>query len=177
AKLAGGVAVIRVGAATELEMKELKARVEDALHATKAAIEEGVVPGGGTALLRAQKALDKLAKSVEGDVRTGTLIVRRALEEPLRMIAQNAGHDGAVLVDKVRNETSVSTGFNAEEEKIEDLVEAGVIDPTKVVRVAIQNASSIAGLLLTTEALVSELPEKKKAGPPMGGGGGYEDFD
>ena len=177
AKLAGGVAVIRVGAATELEMKELKARVEDALHATKAAIEEGVVPGGGTALLRAQKALDKLAKSVEGDVRTGTLIVRRALEEPLRMIAENAGHDGAVLVDKVRNETSVSTGFNAEEEKIEDLVEAGVIDPTKVVRVAIQNASSIAGLLLTTEALVSELPEKKKAGPPMGGGGGYEDFD
>jgi chaperonin GroEL len=177
AKLAGGVAVIRVGAATELEMKELKARVEDALHATKAAIEEGVVPGGGTALLRTQKTLDKLAKSLEGDVRTGTLIVRRALEEPLRMIAENAGHDGAILVDKIRNETGISIGFNAEEEKIEDLVEAGVIDPTKVVRVAIQNASSIAGLLLTTEALVTELPEKKKAGPPMGGGGGYEDFD
>jgi chaperonin GroEL len=179
AKIAGGVAVIRVGAATEMEMKEMKARVEDALHATKAAIEEGVVPGGGTALLRTQKAVDKLAKSLETDVRTGALIVRRALEEPLRMIAENAGHDGAILVDKVRHESNLSTGFNAEEEKIEDLVEAGVIDPTKVVRVALQNSSSIAGLLLTTEALVCELPEKKKAGPPMGGGGGggYEDFD
>jgi chaperonin GroEL len=177
AKLAGGVAVIRVGAATELEMKELKARVEDALHATKAAIEEGVVPGGGTALLRTQKAVDKLAKSLEGDVRTGALIVRRVLEEPLRMIAENAGHDGAILVEKIRGEANIATGFNAEDEEIQDLVEAGVIDPTKVVRVAIQNASSIAGLLLTTEALVSELPEKKKAGPPMGGGGGYEDFD
>jgi len=177
AKLAGGVAVIRVGAATELEMKELKARVEDALHATKAAIEEGVVPGGGTALLRTQKAVDKLAKSLEGDVRTGGLIVRRALEEPLRMIAENAGHDGAVLVEKIRSDGNVSTGFNAEEEEIQDLVQAGVIDPTKVVRVALQNSSSIAGLLLTTEALVSELPEKKKAAPPMGGGGGYEDFD
>ena len=178
AKLAGGVALIRVGAATELEMKELKARVEDALHATKAAIEEGVVPGGGTALLRTQKAIDKLAKSLEGDERTGVLIVRRALEEPLRMIAGNAGHDGAIIVEKVRNENSVSTGFNAEDEEVQDLVEAGVIDPTKVVRVAIQNSSSIACLLLTTEALVSEVPEKKKAGPPMpGGGGGYEDFD
>jgi len=178
AKLAGGVAVIRVGAHTELEMKELKARVEDALHATKAAIEEGVVPGGGTVLLRAQKAVDKLTKSLELDVRTGALIVRRVLEEPMRMIAENAGHDGAVLVDKVRSENSASVGFNAEEEKIEDLVDAGVIDPTKVVRVAIQNASSIAGLLLTTEALICEVPEKKKAGPPMGGGGGgYEDFD
>jgi chaperonin GroEL len=177
AKLAGGVAVIRVGAATELEMKELKARVEDALHATKAAIEEGVVPGGGTALLRAQKAVDKLAKSLEGDERTGVSIVRRALEEPLRMIAENAGHDGAIIVEKVRNESNVSTGFNAEDEEVQDLVEAGVIDPTKVVRVAIQNSSSIAGLLLTTEALVSEVPEKKKAGPPMPGGGGYEDFD
>jgi chaperonin GroEL len=177
AKLAGGVAVIRVGAATELEMKELKARVEDALHATKAAIEEGVVPGGGTALLRTQKAVDKLAKSLEGDERTGALIVRRALEEPLRMIAENAGHDGAIIVEKVRNESNLSTGFNAEDEEVQDLVEAGVIDPTKVVRVAIQNSSSIAGLLLTTEALVSEVPEKKKAGPPMPGGGGYEDFD
>ena len=177
AKIAGGVAVIRVGAATELEMKELKARVEDALHATKAAIEEGVVPGGGTALLRTQKAVDKLAKSLDGDERTGVLIVRRALEEPLRMIAENAGHDGAIIVEKVRNENSVSTGFNAEDEEVQDLVEAGVIDPTKVVRVAIQNSSSIAGLLLTTEALVSEVPEKKKAGPPMPGGGGYEDFD
>jgi chaperonin GroEL len=177
AKLAGGVAVIRVGAATELEMKELKARVEDALHATKAAIEEGVVPGGGTALLRTQKAVDKLAKSLEGDERTGALIVRRALEEPMRMIAENAGHDGAIIVEKVRNESNVSTGFNAEDEEVQDLVEAGVIDPTKVVRVAIQNSSSIAGLLLTTEALVSEVPEKRKAGPPMPGGGGYEDFD
>jgi chaperonin GroEL len=177
AKLAGGVAVIRVGAATETEMKELKARVEDALHATKAAIEEGVVPGGGTALLRAQKTVDKVAKSLEGDVKTGALIIRRALEEPMRMIAENAGHDGAIIVDKVRNESNVSTGFNAEEEKIEDLVHSGVIDPTKVVRVAIQNSSSIAGLLLTTEALIAELPEKKKAGPPMPGGGGYDDFD
>src|SRR5438128_1199522 len=150
AKLAGGVAVVRVGAATEMEMKELKARVEDALHATKAAIEEGVVPGGGTALLRAQKTVDKVAKSLEGDMRTGALIVRRALEEPMRMIAQNAGHDGAIIVDKVRNESNASTGFNADEEKVEDLVAAGVIDPTKVVRVAIQNSSSIAGLLLTT---------------------------
>ncbi len=177
AKLAGGVAVIRVGAATETEMKELKARVEDALHATKAAIEEGVVPGGGTALFRTQKALDKLSKSVEGDIRTGTLIIRRVVEEPMRMIAENAGHDGAIIVEQIRNESNASTGFNADEEKVEDLVQAGVIDPTKVVRVAIQNSSSIAGLLLTTEALISELPEKKKAGPPMGGGGGYEDFD
>src|SRR3989475_657982 len=175
AKLAGGVAVIGVGAATELEMKELKARVEDALHATKAAIEEGVVPGGGTALLRAQKTVDKLAKSLEGDVRTGAFIIRRALEEPMRMISQNAGHDGAIIVDKVRNESNPSTGFDAEEEKIQDLVAAGVIDPTKVVRVAIQNASSIAGLLLTTEALIAELPEKKKAAPaPMGGDYDYD---
>jgi len=178
AKIAGGVAVIRVGAATEIEMKELKARVEDALHATKAAIEEGVVPGGGTALLRTQKAVDKLAKSLSDDMRTGAMIVRRVLEEPMRMIAENAGHDGAIIVDKILNESNASTGFNADEEKVEDLVQAGVIDPTKVVRVAIQNASSIAGLLLTTEALIAELPEKKKAGPPMGGGGGgYEDFD
>jgi chaperonin GroEL len=177
AKIAGGVAVIRVGAATEIEMKELKARVEDALHATKAAIEEGVVPGGGTALLRSQKALDKLGKSLEGDVKTGVEIIRRAVEEPIRMIARNAGHDGAIIVDRVRQESDVAMGFNADEEKVENLVEAGVIDPTKVVRVAIQNASSIAGLLLTTEALISEMPEKKKAAPPMPGGGGYEDFD
>ena len=176
AKLSGGVAVIRVGAATETEMKELKARVEDALHATKAAIEEGIVPGGGTALLRTQKTVDKLAKSVEGDLRTGALIIRRVLEEPMRMIAENAGHDGAVIVEKVRSESNPSTGFNADTEQIEDLVQSGVIDPTKVVRVAIQNAASIAGLLLTTEALIAELPEKKKAGPPAGGGG-YEDYD
>ena len=159
-------------------MKELKARVEDALHATKAAVEEGIVPGGGTALLRTQKAVDKLVKSLEGDIRTGALIIRRVLEEPMRMIAQNAGHDGAVIIQKVLADSNPSTGFNAEEEKVEDLVQSGVIDPTKVVRVAIQNSSSIAGLLLTTEALVTEAPEKKKAGPPMGGGGGgYEDYD
>ena len=174
AKIAGGVAVIRVGAATELEMKELKARVEDALHATKAAIEEGVVPGGGTALLRAQKAVDKLLKTLEGDLQTGARIIRRSLEEPMRMIAQNAGHDGAIIVDQVRNESEISTGFNAEEEKIQNLVNAGVIDPTKVVRVAIQNASSIAGLLLTTEALIAELPEKKKPLPPQMGGDDYD---
>jgi chaperonin GroEL len=177
AKLAGGVAVVRVGAATEIEMKELKARVEDALHATKAAIEEGVVPGGGTALLRTQKALDKLAKNSEGDFKTGIEIVRRCAEEPVRMIAVNAGYDGAIIVDKVRGESETAMGFNADEEKVQNLVDAGVIDPTKVVRVAIQNASSIAGLLLTTEALISELPEKKRGGPPMPGGGGYEDFD
>jgi chaperonin GroEL len=174
AKLAGGVAVIRVGAATELEMKELKARVEDALHATKAAIEEGVVPGGGTALLRTQKVVDKLIKNLEGDLQTGARIVRRAIEEPMRMIAENAGHDGAVVVDKVRSESDVATGFNAEEEKVQNLVSAGVIDPTKVVRVAIQNASSIAGLLLTTEALIAELPEKKKPLPPQLGGDDYD---
>src|SRR5213594_357199 len=175
AKLAGGVAIINVGAATETEMKEKKARVEDALHATRAAVEEGIVPGGGTALLRAQKTVDKLAKSLEGDIKTGALIIRRALEDPMRMIAENAGHDGAIVVDQVRNESNPSTGFDAEEEKIQDLVAAGVIDPTKVVCVAIQNASSIAGLLLTTEALIAELPEKKKATPaPMGGDYDYD---
>jgi chaperonin GroEL len=129
-------------------------------------------------LLRTQKALDKLAKSLDGDMKTGVEIIRRCAEEPVRMIAINAGHDGAIIVDKVRSESDGAVGFNADEEKVHNLVDAGVIDPTKVVRVAIQNASSIAGLLLTTEALISELPEKKKAGPPMpGGGGGYEDFD
>jgi chaperonin GroEL len=178
AKMAGGVAVIRVGAATESEMKELKARVEDALHATKAAAEEGIVPGGGTALLRTQKAVEKLMKSMEGDLRTGAEIIRRAVEEPMRMISKNAGHDGAVIVEKVRSQSETNVGFNADEEKIENMVEAGVIDPTKVVRVAIQNASSISGLLLTTEACISDVPEKKKPAPPMGGGGGgYEDFE
>jgi len=170
AKIAGGVAIIRVGAATEIEMKELKARVEDALHATKAAVEEGIVPGGGTALLRTQKAVDKLMKTLEGDIRSGAGIIRRTLEEPVRMIAVNAGLDGAVIVDKVRNQSEVSIGFNAEEEKIQDLVAAGVIDPTKVVRVAIQNAASISGLLLTTEACISDVIEKAK---PMAAGGGH----
>jgi chaperonin GroEL len=179
AKMAGGVAVIRVGAATETEMKELKARVEDALHATRAAMQEGIVPGGGTALLRSQKAVDKLIKSLEDDVRTGAAIVRRAIEEPLRIIVKNAGLEGAVVVDKVREESHPATGFNAEAERIEDLIQSGVLDPTKVVRVALQNAASIAGLLLTTEAMISELPEKKPAAPMGGHGqpGGFEDYD
>jgi chaperonin GroEL len=160
AKLVGGVAVIKVGAATETEMKEKKARVEDAMHATKAAVEEGIVPGGGVALLRAEKAIDKVEAG--GDEAVGVSIVRRALEEPLRQIAQNAGHEGAVVVAKVR-EMKAEEGFNAQTEEYENLVTAGVIDPTKVVRTALQNASSIASLLLTTEALVSEIPEKKKA--------------
>jgi chaperonin GroEL len=167
AKLAGGVAVVRAGAATESEMKELKARIEDAHHATRAAIEEGIVPGGGVALLRAQKAIDKL--KLEDDYKTGAEIVRAALEAPLRRIAENAGVDGAVALGKVR-EGAGSFGYNAEAGEYIDLVSKGIIDPTKVVRVALQNASSIAGLLLTTEAVVTELPppkSKKKAHPPM----------
>ncbi len=164
AKLAGGVAVIRVGAATETELKELKARVEDAHHATRAAIEEGIVAGGGVSLLRAQKALSGLA--LEGDYRTGVEIVRTALSVPLRLIAENAGLDGAIAVGRVR-EGKGDFGYNAETGEYGDLVEQGIIDPTKVVRVALQNAASIAGLLLTTEAVVSELPEpKKKKTPP-----------
>jgi chaperonin GroEL len=160
-------------------MKEIKARVEDALAATKAAVEEGIVPGGGTALLRTQKAIEKLVKTLDGDLKTGAEIVRRVVEEPARMIAKNAGHDGAIVVASILAESGPSMGFNADEEKIEDLVQSGVIDPTKVVRVAIQNASSIAGLLLTTEALISELPEKPKGGAHAGHGheGGYPDFD
>ena len=162
AKLSGGVAVIRVGASTEAEMKELKARVEDAHHATRAAIEEGIVPGGGIALLRAQGAVDRL--KLEGDTRTGALIVRAALEEPMRMIAHNAGVDGAVAAARVR-ESKGNFGFNAESREYGDLVALGIIDPTKVVRVALQNAASIASLLLTTEAVITEIPEKKKAAP------------
>src|SRR5512135_3082839 len=165
AKLAGGVAVIRAGAATEAEMKELKARIEDAHHATRAAIEEGIVPGGGVALIRAQKAIDVL--QLDGDYRTGAEIVRAALEEPARLIAQNAGIDGAVTLEKVRQGKG-DFGYNAETAEFGNLVEQGIIDPTKVVRVALQNASSIAGLLLTTEAVVTELPApKKKTPPPM----------
>jgi chaperonin GroEL len=167
AKLVGGVAVIKVGAATETEMKEKKARVEDAMHATKAAVEEGIVPGGGVALLRAQKAVDGVKAS--GDEKVGVSIVRRALEEPIRQIAGNAGFEGAVVVAKVR-EMKAEEGFNALTDEYENLVEAGVIDPTKVVRSALQNASSIASLLLTTEALVSEIPEEKEEKAPMGGG-------
>ena len=173
AKLVGGVAVIKVGAATETEMKEKKARVEDAMHATKAAVEEGIVPGGGVALLRAQPKLTKL--SLEGDQQIGVNIIKRALEEPMRWIASNAGHEGSIVVQKVREQKNAEEGFNAENETYENLVEAGVVDPTKVVRAALQNASSIAALLLTTEALVSEIPEEKKdagGGMPPGGMGG-----
>jgi len=169
AKLVGGVAVIKVGAATETEMKEKKARVEDAMHATKAAVEEGIVPGGGVALLRAAKGLDGL--KLEGDQAVGLQIVRRALEEPMRWIAQNAGSEGSIVVSKVRD-MKQDEGFNAATDKYEDLVKAGVIDPAKVVRNALQNASSIASLLLTTEALVCEIPEEKKEGPAMPHGGG-----
>jgi chaperonin GroEL len=172
AKLAGGVAVVKVGAATETAMKEIKMRVEDALNATKAAAQEGIVPGGGVALLRAAKALDKLT-SDDGDVMTGIKIIRRALEEPLRRIAENAGVEGAVVVGQVL-ESKGSKGFNAATGKYEDLVAAGIIDPTKVVRTALQNAASIAGLMLTTDAAVIDAPEPRKAAPQMGGG---EDYD
>jgi chaperonin GroEL len=178
AKLVGGVAVIKVGAATETEMKEKKARVEDAMHATRAAVEEGIVPGGGVALVRAAKVLEKyeINKSGEGDPdeQIGVNIVRRALEEPLRQIVQNAGKEGAVVVERVRNEKNENIGFNAATETYEDLVKAGVIDPAKVTRTALQNAASIAGLMLTTEAMVSELPEDEKgggSGMPGGMGG------
>jgi chaperonin GroEL len=170
AKLVGGVAVIKVGAATETEMKEKKARVEDAMHATKAAVEEGIVPGGGVALLRAQKVIEGLKGS--DDVKVGVEIIRRALEEPLRQIAANAGFEGAVVVAKVRENKEAEFGFNAQSDEYENLVDAGVIDPTKVVRSALQNAASIASLLLTTEALVSEIPEEKKDAPPAPPGGG-----
>ncbi len=173
AKLVGGVAVIKVGAATETEMKEKKARVEDAMHATKAAVEEGIVPGGGVALVRASRALDKL--KLEGDQKVGLEIIRRAIEEPMRWIATNAGQEGSIVVSKVKEQKSQDEGFNAATETYEDLVKAGVIDPAKVVRSALQNASSIASLLLTTEALVSEIPEEKKeaaGGHSHGGPGG-----
>ncbi len=176
AKLVGGVAVIKVGAATETEMKEKKARVEDAMHATRAAVEEGIVPGGGVTLVRAAKALEKfLANEVgEGDAdeQIGVTIVKRALEEPLRQIVQNAGKEGAVIVQNVRDHKKENFGYNAATEKMEDLVEAGVIDPAKVTRTALQNAASIAGLMLTTEAMVSELPEDDRAPAMPGGMGG-----
>jgi chaperonin GroEL len=170
AKLVGGVAVIKVGAATETEMKEKKARVEDAMHATKAAVEEGIVPGGGVALLRAVSALDNL--KLEGDQKVGVNLVRRAIEEPMRWIAMNAGHEGSIVIQKVKESKETEFGFNAQTETYENLVAAGVIDPTKVVRTALQNASSIASLLLTTEALVSEIPEEKEKSPAGGPGGG-----
>jgi chaperonin GroEL len=169
AKLAGGVAVINVGAATETEMKEKKARVEDALHATRAAVEEGIVPGGGTALLRAQKALDKL--TLTGDEKIGLEIIRRAVEAPLRQLANNAGQEGALIVQEVKKRKG-NEGYNVATGEYEDLVKAGVVDPTKVTRSALQNASSISGLLLTTECVVAELPEKEKPAMPQGGGMG-----
>jgi len=169
AKLVGGVAVIKVGAATETEMKEKKARVEDAMHATRAAVEEGIVPGGGVAFIRAIPALEKL--KLEGDEQIGVNIVKRALEEPLRMISSNAGHEGAVVIGKVKESKDTNFGFNAATEEYSDMISAGILDPAKVTRTALQNASSIAALMLTTEALVSEIPEEEKApaGPPGGG--------
>ena len=181
AKLVGGVALIRVGAATETELKEKKARVEDAMHATRAAVEEGIVPGGGVALIRAAKALDKFKifepdedgkVSGELDEQIGVTIVRRALEEPLRQIVQNAGKEGAVIVEKVRADRNANFGYNAATDRFEDLVAAGIIDPAKVTRCALQNAASIAGLMLTTEALISELQEDDKPGAMSGGTGG-----
>jgi chaperonin GroEL len=169
AKLAGGVAVINVGAATETEMKEKKARVEDALHATRAAVEEGIVPGGGVAFIRTQKALENI-KGLEGDELVGVQIVRRAIEEPLRQLADNAGQEGALIVQEVKKRKG-NEGYNVATGEYADLVKAGVVDPTKVTRSALQNAASISGLLLTTEAIITELPEKDKT-PPMPGGGG-----
>ena len=169
AKLSGGVAVINVGAATETEMKEKKARVEDALHATRAAVDEGIVAGGGIALLRCKKALDNL--KLEGDENVGISIIKRALEEPIRQIVENAGQEGSVIVQKALSE-KINVGYNVEKDKFEDMIQAGIIDPAKVTRTALQNAASIAGLMVTTEALVSDIPEEEKApAMPMGGGG------
>jgi chaperonin GroEL len=165
AKLAGGVAVIKVGAATETAMKEKKARVEDALNATRAAVEEGIVPGGGVALLRASKAIDSM-KKVEGDEKVGAMIVKRALEEPIRQIVENAGLEGSVIVEKVKAETVPTRGYDAETMEYVDMLQAGIIDPAKVERVALQNAASIASLLLTTEALITDIPEEKPAAAP-----------
>ncbi|MFL6546331.1 MAG: chaperonin GroEL, partial [Candidatus Udaeobacter sp.] len=173
AKLAGGVAVINVGAATETEMKEKKARVEDALHATRAAVEEGIVAGGGVAFLRAQKALDNV-KDLEPDEKVGVAIVRRAVEEPTRQLADNAGREGALVVEEVKKRKG-NEGYDVSADEYTDLVKAGIVDPTKVTRTALQNAASIAGLLLTTEALVTEIPEKEKTPPmPPGGMGGMD---
>ena len=166
--------MIQVGAATETEMKEKKARVEDALHATRAAVEEGIVPGGGVALLRAAKAL--IGLKLEGDEQIGVNIIRRACEEPIRQIVQNSGEEGAIVMGKIRENDNAHYGYNAQTDKYEDLVESGVIDPAKVTRSALQNAASIAGLMLTTEAMVCEIPEKKNA-PAPGGHGGHEGMD
>jgi chaperonin GroEL len=176
AKLAGGVAVINVGAATETEMKEKKARVEDALHATRAAVEEGIVPGGGVAYLRTLKALDALAATLEGDIRIGVNIIKRALEQPLRTLCDNAGIEGSIIVEQVKKEKK-TWGFNVDTEEMVDMFEAGIIDPTKVARSALQNAASVASLLLTTEALITEIPDRKKAPAGGGGQGGFDGGD
>ena len=172
--------MINVGAATETEMKEKKARVEDALHATRAAVEEGIVPGGGVAYIRSLKALDTLAEEQEGDVKVGVNIVRRALEQPLRTLCANAGVEGSLVVEQVKGYkgTEKFKGYDVDKEVYVDMFEAGIIDPTKVARTALQNAASVASLLLTTEALITEIPEKKKAAAAPGGAGGYggEDF-
>jgi len=174
AKLAGGVAVINVGAATEVEMKQRKALVEDALHATRAAVEEGVVPGGGVALIRCLPALDKIKSSSE-DEKYGISIVRKALEAPLRTLAENGGVDGSIVLERVKKETSPNIGFDVEKLEYVDMFESGVIDPAKVTRVALENAASVAGLMLTTECAITEIPEKKETPPaPPGGGGGYD---
>jgi chaperonin GroEL len=171
AKLAGGVAVIRVGAATESELKEKKARVEDAMHATKAAVEEGIVPGGGVALLKSIKNLKKI--KLEGDMQYGINILLKSLEAPLRQIASNAGFEGATIIEKIKNSKEKNHGFDALNEKYTDMIASGIIDPTKVVRTALQNAASVAGLLLTNEGLVSEIAEDEKAAmPAMPPGGG-----
>ena len=169
AKLAGGVAVIRVGGATEMAVKEKKDRVDDALHATRAAVEEGIVPGGGVALVRAATRLGKIDVDND-DQRVGVDIVRRSLSQPLRQIAENAGEDGAVVAGKVAEAKETNTGFDAQTHKYVDMIKAGIVDPTKVVRVALQDAASVAGLLITTEAMIGELP--KSDSPSMGGGGG-----
>jgi chaperonin GroEL len=176
AKLVGGVAVIKVGAATETEMKEKKARVEDAMHATRAAVEEGIVAGGGVAFIRSAKDVDELIKTLIGDEKIGAQIVRRAIEEPLRQIVGNAGEEGAVVVGKIHESKDPNYGYNAATNEYEDLVKAGVIDPTKVTRTALLNAASIAGLMLTTEAMVSEIPEPRQPAPAGGHGGGMGDM-
>jgi chaperonin GroEL len=175
AKLAGGVAVIRVGGATEVEVKERKDRVDDAMHATRAAVEEGVLPGGGVALLRATEALKKV-RTANDDQKTGVEIVRKALQSPARQIAQNAGEDGSVIVGKILENSNYGFGFDAQAGEYVDMIKKGIIDPTKVVRQALQGASSVAGLLITTEAMVAELPKKQNQMPPMPGGGGGMDF-
>jgi chaperonin GroEL len=166
AKLAGGVAVIRVGGATETEVKEKKDRVEDAMHATRAAVEEGIVPGGGVALLRAASVLEKMT-AADRDEQTGIDIVRRALEDPVRQIAENSGVDGAVVIDRLRQSSDPRFGYNADTNTYEDLLKSGIVDPTKVVRTALQNAASVAGLMLTAEVLVADAPEKKTPAFPQ----------